>query len=78
MASWRIFWELTHHMVPALACITLALLSVLAYVQLNGPKADLYREYERVFITEEQPHQMLASEQGDITDMSVLRAIAER
>jgi hypothetical protein len=78
MAGWRIFWELARHMIPALAGITLALLSVLAYMQLNGPEKDLSREYERVFVTEEQPHRMLVAEQGDITDASVLSAIAEQ
>ena len=77
ISGWRIFWELERHMIPALAGITLALLSVLVYLQLNGPHGNL-SEYERVFITEEQPHLMLAADQGEITDASVLSAIAGR
>jgi hypothetical protein len=65
-------------MVPALAGITLALLCALAYLQLQSPKADIYRDYEGVLVTEEQPHRMLIVEQGDITDASVLNAIAEQ
>ena len=78
MAGWQLFWRLARQMVPALAGITLALLSALAYLQLQGPKADVYRDYEGVLVTEEQPHRMLIGDQGDITDASVLSAIAER
>lgn len=77
MAGWQLFWRLARQMVPALAGITLALLSALAYLLLQGPKTDVYRDYEGVLITEEQPHRMLIGEQGDITDASVLNAIAE-
>ena len=77
-AGWQVLWGLARKMIPALAAITLALLSVLAYLQMHGPKAELYREYERVFITEEQPYGMLAAGQGGITAESVLTAIAER
>ena len=78
MAGWQLFWRLERQMVPALAGITLALLCALAYLQLQGPKADIYQDYEGVLLTEEQPHRMLIGEQGDITDASVLNAIAER
>jgi anti-sigma factor RsiW len=78
MAGWQVFWKLARQVVPALAGITLALLSVFAYFQLHGPEANFYRAYERVLATEEQPRQMLVAEQGDITDVSVLSAIAER
>ena len=77
-AGWQVLWGLARKMIPALAAITLALLSVLAYLQMSGPKADLYGAYERIFIAEDQPHQMFFAEQGDITDASVLSAIAER
>jgi hypothetical protein len=78
MAGWQVFWKLARQVVPALAGITLALLSVLAYFQFRGPEANIYRAYERILVTEEQPRQMLVAEQGDITDASVLSAIAER
>lgn len=78
MAGWQLFWRLERQLVPALAGITLALLSAFAYLQLQGSKTDILQDYRGVFITEEQPHRMLAGEQGDITDASVLSAIAER
>ena len=78
IAGWQVLWGLARQIVPALAGITLALLSVLAYLQLQGPRPDLYRAYSRVFITEEQPSRMLVAEQADITDESVLSAIADR
>ena len=65
-------------MLPALAVITLALLSVFAYHQWRGPDDDLYRAYGRVFVSESLPHQMIVSEQGEITNESVLNTIAER
>jgi hypothetical protein len=77
MAGWQLFWRLARQMVPALAGITLALLCALAYLQLQRPKVDIYRDYKGVLITEDQPHRMLIVEQGDITDASVLNAIAE-
>jgi len=77
MAGWQVIWKIARQMVPALAGITLALLTVLVFLQLHGPKNDPLA-YERIFIAEDQPHQMLVAEQGDITDVSVLSAIAER
>jgi len=78
IAGRQVLWGLARKMVPALAGITLALLSVLAYSQLHSPEADLFRAYDSVLITEEQPHRMLVAEQGDITAESVLSAIAEQ
>ena len=78
LAGWQMFWKLARQVIPALAGITLALLSVLAYFQFHGPEANFYKSYERIFVAEEQPHQMLVAEQGDITAVSVLSAIAER
>ncbi len=77
-ASWQIFWGLARQMVPALAGITLALLSLLAYFQMRGPEADIYSAYDRVFVSEDQSHRTLVNVHGDVTDESVLRAIAER
>jgi hypothetical protein len=74
---WKIALSGIRHLVPALAAITLALLSVFAYVQLRGPQTDPYRAYG-VFLSEEQPNRMLVAEQGEITDESILSAIADR
>jgi len=78
IAGWQTFLGLARQVVPTLAGITLALLSIFVYLQLRGPQADLYRAYETVFISEDQPHRMLVADQGEITDESVLTAIAER
>ena len=77
LAGWQVVWKIARQMVPALAGITLALLTILVYLQLHGPKNDPLA-YEGIFIAEDQPRQMLVAEQGDITDVSVLSAIAER
>ena len=78
VAAWQLFRRLARQMIPALAGITLALLTAFAYLQLQNTKADIYQDYRRVFLTEEPSHRMLAGEQGEITDASVLSAIAEK
>ena len=78
LAGWQVLWSLARHMIPAMAGITLALLSVLAYLQWQNPQATLYRSYESIFVAADQPRLLLANGQGEITDISVLTAIAER
>ena len=77
-AGWQIFIGLTRRMVPAMAGITLALLSVFAYLQIRGPETSIYSAYGRALLSEDQRHRMFIAEQTEITDASVLRAIAER
>ena len=74
-AGWQIVFGLARQMIPALAGVTLALLSVFLYFQLSGNEPDLYKAYDRVFISEDQPK---IYDQGEITDETVLSAIAER
>ena len=76
LAVWQLFFGLSRRVVPALAGITLALLSVFAYLQMRVPEPDIYRAYGTVFVMEDQPYQLLVAEQGNITDEGVLRAIA--
>ena len=61
-----------------MAAVTLALLTVFAYLHLHSPQANLYTAYEKAFIGENLPLQMLVKEQRDITDASILNAIANR
>jgi predicted anti-sigma-YlaC factor YlaD len=75
---WQILLGLSRQVVPALAAITLALLSIFAYLQMRGPSLDVYQAYDRIFISSERPLRMVAAEQGEITNESVLRAIAEQ
>jgi anti-sigma factor RsiW len=74
---WQIILTLSRHLVPALAAITLALLSVFAYFQFSEPQADVYQAYDRIFMSGDRPQRMVIADQGDITDESVLQAIAE-
>ena len=74
---WQIALSAVRRLVPTLAAITLALITVFAYLQVRSPETDLYRAY-RVFLSDEQPNRMLVAEQGEITDESVLSAIADR
>ena len=78
IAGWQVVRGLARQMVPALAGITLALLSIFAYFQIQAPQAELYRSYDRVFASDDQSHRMLVAEQKDITYESILKAIAER
>jgi hypothetical protein len=77
IAGWQTFLGLARPLIPTLAGITLALLSIFAYHQIRRPEAELYRAYDKAFITEDQAR-MIEAEQGDISYESILRAIAER
>ena len=74
---WQILIALARQLVPALAVITLALLSIFSYQQLRSSTADVYQAYDRIFIPGDQPRLAVIADQGEITDESVLRAIAE-
>ena len=74
---WQILIALSRQLVPALAVITLALLSIFSYQQLRSSTADVYQAYDRIFIPGDQPRLAVIADQGEITDESVLRAIAE-
>jgi hypothetical protein len=74
-AFWLAILRPARRMVPALAGITLFLLTILAYLQLQTPNTELYSAYDKIFITEQQPRPMLSA--VDISDESVLSAIAE-
>jgi len=73
---WQILIGLSRHLVPALAVITLALLSIFSYQQLRS-STDVYQAYDRIFIPGDQPRLTVIADPGEITDESVLRAIAE-
>ncbi len=70
---WLAILNPARRIVPALACITLLFLSVFVYFQLSSPKTDLYKAYERVFISEDQANPMLIK--GDIPDENIMRAL---
>ncbi|HYK91346.1 MAG TPA: zf-HC2 domain-containing protein [Acidobacteriota bacterium] len=72
---WQILLGLSRQVVPALAAITLALLSIFAYLQIHASSPDVYQTYDRMFISSDRPLRMV---QGDITNESVLNAIADQ
>jgi hypothetical protein len=74
---WQLLVGLSHRMLPALALLTLALLGAFAYEQLGNPSVDVYQAYDRIFMPTDRSHRMVIAEQDDITDDSVVRAIAE-
>jgi predicted anti-sigma-YlaC factor YlaD len=74
---WQIILGLSRQVVPALAAITLALLSIFAYLQLEGARLDV-QAYDRVLLSGDRSLSIPADDQGEITDESVLRAIAEQ
>ena len=77
-ANWQPFGGLARQLLPALAGVTLVLLSVFAYHQLRGPDEDLYRAYNQAFVSGSLPHQLAVAEEGKITNENVLNTIAER
>ncbi len=77
ISIWQFIMLLSRHLVPALAAVTLALISIFTYFQITEPKTDLYQAYDSIFMTGDRPQRMVIADQGDITDESVLRAMAE-
>ncbi len=75
---WQIILGLSRHLVPGMAAISMALLSVFIYFQLRGPAVDITQVYETIFTSSADHHQRLfLDDQNEITDESVLSAIAE-
>lgn len=78
VAVLQTFFGLARRLIPSMAAVTLALLSVFAYFQVHDPQADLHTAYEKMFIGENLPLRMMITEQRNITDESILSAIANR
>ncbi len=74
---WQIILRLSRRVVPALAVITLALLSLFAYQQLQGPRMDV-QAYDRVLLSGDRSLSMPTADQGEVTYEVILRAIAEQ
>ena len=73
---WQIVLGLSRQVVPALASITLALVSLFMYTQLHTPSNESMA-YDGIFITEERPQTVEIADFGDVTDETILRALAE-
>ncbi len=74
---WQVILGLSRQIVPAFAALSLVLISVFAYQQLRTPEVDVYQAYDRIFMSGDRPQRMVIADQGEITEESVLRAIAE-
>jgi|WetSurSiteA1Bulk_404760.scaffolds.fasta_scaffold69226_2 anti-sigma factor RsiW len=78
LAVWQVFYGLTRRVIPVMAGITLALLSVFAYLQMRVPETDIYTAYASAIVSEDRSSRLLVEGRSSITDEGVLRAIAER
>jgi hypothetical protein len=74
---WQIMVGISHRLVPAMAAITLALLLAFSYFQLVPPQADVVQAYDNIFMSGDRPQRMVIADHSEITDESVLQAIAE-
>ncbi len=74
---WQVIMGISRQVVPALGAVTLALLLTLAYFQVRQPTPDLYQVFDSLFTTGDRTNRMVITE-GEITDESVLLAIADQ
>ena len=74
----QLFDSSARRVIPSMITVTLALLSVFAYLHLRNPRDDLHAAYEEVFIGEDLPLHRMVVERRGITDASILNAIANQ
>ncbi len=74
---WQIVLGLSRQVVPALAALTLALLTIFAYLQFQGAGVDV-QAYDRMLFSGDRSLRMVATPQTEITDETVLSAMAEQ
>lgn len=74
----QLFFGLARRIIPSMAAVTLVLLSVFTYLQLSDPRDDLHTAYERMLTGAELPPHLMITEKRNITDESILSAIADR
>jgi hypothetical protein len=67
---------LSRQIVPALATVTLLVVSVFAYLEFRGPGPDLYQAYDSIFLSPGRTSRMVIAE--EITEESILHALAEQ
>lgn len=77
-AALQSFHSLARRVISSMAAVTLALLSVFAYLHLQNPQDDLYVAYEKAFIGEDLPLRSMVVERRGITDASIFNAIARQ
>lgn len=74
---WQIINGLSRHLVPAMAAVTLALLMVFGYVQLRTQQSEIYQAYDSLLISGDRLQRTVIADQSEITDESIIRALAE-
>lgn len=74
---WQIIFGLSRRVVPALATLTLVMVMVFAYMEFRAPRVDLYQAYDSIFVTADRPQRMVIADGSEITDETVLHALAE-
>jgi len=73
---WQIILGLSRQIVPALATVTLVIISLFAYLEFYGPRGDFYQAYDSIFLSGDRPSRMVIAD--EITEESVLHALAEK
>jgi hypothetical protein len=73
---WQLLLGLSRQIVPAMATITLVILSLFAYYEFRGPRMDLYQAYDSIFMSGDRQSRMVIAD--EVTEESVLRALAEK
>jgi hypothetical protein len=73
---WQVMIGMSRQIVPALATVTLVIISLFAYLEYRGSGPDLYQAYDSIFVAADRSTRMVIAE--EITDESVLHALAEK
>lgn len=73
---WQVLLGLSRQIVPAMATVTLVIISLFAYYEFRGPRMDLYQAYDSIFMSGDRPSRMVIAD--EVTDESVLHALAEK
>ncbi|MEJ2108814.1 MAG: hypothetical protein P8Z37_02665 [Acidobacteriota bacterium] len=71
-------YGLARRLIPSMAAITLALLSIFAFLQLKHPQDDLRAAYEKALFTDDLPVQIMFSKKPNVSDAKILSAIANQ
>ena len=73
---WQVILGLSRQIVPAMATVTLVIISLFAYMEFRGPRPDLYQAYDSIFMTPGHTSRMVIAE--EITDESVIHSLVEK
>jgi hypothetical protein len=72
----QILMSLPRQLVPALAVITLMLLSAFAYLEYRRSEVNIYQAYEAILIADDPADEMVIADRDEWTDGALLRALA--